>query len=66
MKWSVSREGQGELASKGLQKEEREGEERLDRRLDRDNVVGRWLHVLECQGNAHRKIRIKEVGQEGR
>lgn len=55
-----------ELTSTGVQKEEREGEERLDRRLDRDNVVGSWLHVLECQGNAHRMIRIKELGQEGR
>lgn len=66
MEWRVRREGQGELTSTGLQKEEIEGEERLDRRLDRDNVVGRWLHVRECQGNAHRKIRIKELGQEGR
>lgn len=66
MKWSVRREGQGELTSTGVQKEERGGEERLDRRLDRDNAVGSWLHVRECQGNGHRMIRIKELGQEGR
>lgn len=54
------------VTATGLPKEEREGEGRRDRRLDRDNVVGSWLHVLECQGNEQRKIRIKELGQEGR
>lgn len=43
-----------------------EKKEKVGKRLDRDNVVGSWLHVLECQGNEHRKIRIKELGQEGR
>lgn len=54
------------MTATGLRKEEREGEGRRDRRLDRDSVVGSWLHVLECQGNEQRKIRIKELGQEGR
>lgn len=54
------------VTATGLRKEEREGERRLDRRLDRDNVVESWLHVLECQGNERRKIRLREGGQEGR